>query len=232
MGITVPHAQLYTLLKQIHPGHSISTEASAYVRELLEAAGRSIVNAGVTNNASMENELARRKIGRLSFAAKHAEENFVYYGGDRSMLSQPMMPKKGGKRGTSVAMAGLLFDTGGTIAINAFLQDLCLVILLNAGDIVMNMNVNKTNYSLRINLYHVKVAVAWELGDVFESLRVDTKGAKKCMQLPSVSKTRKSPPFDPELCLKAGEVKKRGLDGNMYHAIDRGMNDHVWKKSK
>ena len=243
-SIVVSHKQLVRIMKDTHPTHTIITAASDYLRGLLQAVGNALVGMGVSDHASVRRMLDRVSVSRMhgfgynaDVHSKLCEERYVKHVAGPKQTKQPMKTRVGSM--TGAAMAGLVFDTGTTVAINALLESLAALILRNAGNLARDIG----NTS-RINMYFVKLAVAGAGTVKFQRTYIDgdiskflsflklNPDASLCMPLPSYSKTRKAPPYDAAFCHRAGEVNKTGLDGNTYQTVRQEDNYYTWKKVK
>ena len=241
-SIVVSHNQLVRIMKGEHPTHTIATAASDYLRGLLQAVGNALVGMGVSDHASVRRMLDRVSVSRMHGFGYNAdvhsrlcEQRYAKHVGGPKETRQPMRKRVGSM--TGAAMAGLVFDTGTTVAINALLESLAARILGNAGNLARDIG----NTS-RINMYFVKLAVAGAGTMRFQRTYIDgdilkflsflklNPDASLCMPLPSYSKTRKAPPYDATFCHRAGEVTKTGLDGNTYKTVRQEENHYTWKK--
>jgi hypothetical protein len=227
--IKVTHDQLYRVLKQVHPDTSINKDASVYTTELLHKVGTALVSRGVTNSASLQSLIkdGTDLTANMIRESKRAELVFTDNGANNNMLLQPMkLPPGQPKHIKASNIAGLVFDTGGTVTINASLEYLCAEMLELAGNVTRDYN------RRRISVYDVKLAIASDKDFVklFKFVGVNT-GASTCMKFPAFPKTRKLPPFSAIQCYHTGDRRKMGQDGKMYTAQRYGSG-YKWVVEK
>lgn len=239
MSIQVAPDQVKRIMYQVHPDHQIEPAALRLTCDLLNKTGTALVSKGVTNADTMGgiaclDHACRRPPGLQSSCtdvAKYAERKWLENTEKNtgSLLVKMVLPSDYPRNFTAASLAGLVFDTGGTVAINAVLEQICAEILTDAGNVAMD------RHKKRIHVYDILTGIAYSdpLMKVFRALGVET-GASTCLELPAPSKERKIPNFDPRGCYLADERRKKGhADKTTTYEVTEGPNrTYRWTKVK
>lgn len=225
---------------QIYVTMQLQTEAARHLVKLLDRTGKALVEKGITDADSMERVFKKKNAWNNVFKgmvseARRCQERYMSNMDDEDHvdLQQPMALPSSLKnvRVKASGLAGLTFDTGGTVALNAALEYLCAEILEITGHRTLDGN------RRRITVDDIRYAMALdaELKDSFDVMGVVFE-ASACVELPKAKQNkRKSPPFEAYGCYKQGEYRKEGLDGNMWEVhkkVTGAGAKYTWKREK